>query len=345
MTEVLYKGTARNGTELKKALLLAADVFQENVNDEAVDFKGQMVSPEGELLLENIIVLVSSNGEVCGTCFLVDRFFFKNDELIKGTYLSSICVDESFRGKGLSIILMTEAINECEKRNSVFAVVIARKAVDYYYNKLFFWGVSQYVKINFTISLATYKGPDYQILPATEADIDHLHKIYTGVYSKLYGASSRSSNYWKYILWKTAKQDVQFDCFTLNNQVIGYTLSVGSSIYEIAVLDGAYYLSVLGSLKKKYDLPDIYCIHASEKHPFLGELVNSDFTVSRRQCNYGGHMVRLIHPGELALPGKLTVNGSGYNFEDTCRLLGIDVLSNPGEGKRESFNIPLMDHI
>ncbi len=318
----MYIGCARNSNEITHALKLAAQIFkgQDNVSSEIN--KKKLLSPVG-ILLGNDVVIIVDGDKVCGVCFLIDRFFYHGGKKIKGTFLSSICISESHRGFGLSKKLINQAIEECKKRDVLFLVLIARKAVDYFYNKFSFWGLSQYSTINFSLNDSILCKGDYELTNVTESNLLAVSNIYKSIYSKLYGACYRSIEYWRYILWKSKNQQIKFLLITNQNKVLGYVIFCDDNIYELSVLKSADYLILLKKIWNKYSMTKMV-VHCSCEHPLVNELSDIDFSIVIRQCDYGGHMVRVLDKGKL-------LNIIRNELQNLVDDLGISNYSELGE--------------
>ena len=379
---MMHIGCARDLHDVEGALTLATRTFrsQEGPSEEAVDVKRLLMSPCGTLSEKDVVVLVNSTGEICGACFLVDRDFYRGARKLKGTFLTSIYIAESSRGKGLSRLLMDSAIVECERRSSAFAILIARRAVDHFYNKFSFWGLSQYSKINLKLAGILSSGVNYSISPAIEEDLAAVGGLYESTYSGLYGSCVRSVEYWRYVLWKTGNKRISFSVFKMKGRVSGYVIFSGSEIYELAAVQDDSCFELLKELGVKHSLNDV-TLHFSSQHPIVCEFDGVDFSIAKRQCSYGGHMVRVIDQGILlnclekemqdegcdlgiknytemhadtaigARKGGLgiTLSGSPFDFKNTCFLMGSESLSIGSSLKSicrpRSFNVPLLDQV
>jgi predicted acetyltransferase len=355
----MYVGYARNHKEIQLAIKLAAETFLLNQKpDLAIENKGVAMSFGTDLKNSDVIVMVGDNNELIGTSFLIDRFFIKESLRLKGTFLSSICIQKLARGKGLSKKLMTYALEACERRSSDFAILIARKAVDYFYLKFGFWGISAYSRLNFKLKKNDFIEDLYKVEPITRSDLSRVGKIYTNVYLRLNGAFERSSDHWNHILWNAQRQGVSFMGFKKKQSVVGYILSNGSEIYEIGANSHTNYLDLLASFQCKSFSNDL-TLHASIEHPILAELGDVDFSTVSRQCNYGGHMVKIIAveklseilrkkilincDSEIKCGDKVMFNDFGIDFRErdafvssntsvddhknTCHLMGASYLS------------------
>jgi len=378
----MYIGCARDASDIEKALLLATKIFNSPKDSSEELFKNKkiLVSPYDTLYLKDVVILANDQNEICGSCILIDREFYKNNIRLKGTFLSSICISESHQGQGFSRILMDEAIKKCEERGSSFAVLIARKNVDYFYNKFSFWGLSEYSTVNFKIPDKPTSYSDYFISPATNKDLATVNELYDSTYAKLFGSCVRSIKYWKYVLWKAEIQNFNFLLFKSEGVAIGYVIYKNNDIYEIATTNNTSTLELLYTMRERYSINNVI-LHCSDQHPLIFELGELDFSCTRRQCYFGGHMVRILDAdcllncleGEvhhtaltLGISNHTEVNGdseikirdkkldvkilgSPYYYKNTCFLMMANSLSIYSDKnilyKPSSFNIPYFDQI
>lgn len=378
----MYQGIARNKREMELAIALAISTFrsENETSEESLEIKGLLLSPCRTLTETDVIVLVSKSDEIYGACFLVDRELYRHRRTLKGTFLTSICIAESYRGRGFSKLLLNEAILECERRGSIFAILIARRAVDYFYNQFLFWGLSQYSKLTLSLPKSNFSNIEFQINPASEADIIDINTIYQNTYENLYGSFVRTTEYWRYILWKTKIQQLNFSVFKTKERIIGYLISKENEIFELAAAPGFNLIDFLYEFQVRNSV-NLFNLHVSERHPIVQELSNIDFSIIKRQCKFGGHMVRVINHKKLmqylmeeineeiirfginnykenfngiqieVREGNLnaTIVGSPFNFENTSLLFGATTLSSACNFntifKSQSFNVQLLDQI
>ena len=377
----MYIGCARNAKDVERALALAAKTFRSSEDpDAAISIKRLFMSPSGTISEQDVVVLVDEAGEIVGTSFLIDRLFYRGRKKLKGTFLTSICIAELSRGKGFSALLMNCAIAECERRGSIFAILIARRAVDHFYNKFNFWGLSQYSKINISVKDISASSNRLMLHPATEEDLVSVNCLYEDTYSTQLGSCERSVEHWRHVLWKSRKQNNQFVVFRIGDTTCGYAIFSGTEVFELASASDVPCLDLLHHLGEVYSLSNVI-LNGSSQHRITHELHPFDFSITNRQCTYGGHMVRVINYqfllnvledelGEILCDlnskgyrevsedwmiefseGKVnvTLNSSPFSFKNTCHLMGASFLSAvPGAQsilRPKSFNVPLVDQI
>jgi N-acetylglutamate synthase-like GNAT family acetyltransferase len=354
----MYIGKARNKLEINEAISLAANNFQ--IGKLAKDgevIKKALMQAGRTIKRKDVIVISNCASRVLACCFLVDRIFRIRGTECKGTFLTSITVKDDCRGQGISRLLMEKAVEECNSRLSTIAILIARKSVDFFYNKFEFWGVSSYSKISMKSSeISSQKKIKNREM--TLADVPKINYLYKKTYSKLLGSVKRFKDDWSFIEWKVGLLKAKFIIFeNYNNDVIGYAILKENKIYEISVQSKYKYMDLLYSLglKSSYEVVFFY---VGSDHPLVKQFEGIDFSSTQRNCSYGGHMVRVLDKqlltslmskdiknklessqiynyqysdvgvdiqmknGEL----KLALSSSNNNYFNTCFLLGADTI-------------------
>ena len=203
----MYIGCARTKEDLNQAINIATKTFRSKGNfDLELINKRFLMFPNNVDQIKDVIIIADDMTGVIGACFLIDRFFYRGAFLLKGTFFSSICISEECRGKGLSKLLLNFAITEAEKRGSDFAVLIARRAADFFYNQFNFWGLAQYNKIQYEPSSDEGICNRSLFFDAKKEDIEKINEIYVYTYSSLLGSCERTNNYCVYLLKRVNQQ-------------------------------------------------------------------------------------------------------------------------------------------
>ena len=366
-------GIARNTDDAEQALVLATKIFRsEDPFEAALATTKFLMSAGKDLCREDVIVLVDENNQIVGACFLIDRHFFRGSETIQGTFLSSICIAKNHRGKGFSEMLMKFSIAECERRGSFFAILIARRAVDHFYTKFNFWGISQYSKVNLSLK-KEQPTSDLSVISATMDDLPEIGRLYESNYSSLLGSCVRTTEQWEHILLKAKRQNLEFVTVKKDATLLGYAILNRTEIEEFASSKDVSKLELLRHVMTTHSLTNL-TINCAPNHPLVSELAPLDFSITLRQCIYGGHMVRIINPEALlseAIPEyawQVSVNRSEglsipidqsalqtdsrrhqFSYKETCEVMGASFLSagdHSGSGSLlRSFNVPFVDRV
>ena len=295
----MYIGFAKDNKEVSKAINLATKIFRSNENfDEALRSKRIIMFQKVKPDLRNVIVIKNFDEDLIGTCFLIDRLFYRGKFKLQGTFISSVCIDERYRKLGFSKLLIEYAIKEIESRNSQFAIVIARRAVDHFYNKFGFWGISQYNKIKLNFKKCSLKFEKGIFSTAKKKDIPEINEIYKYIYSKLYGSCSRTEKDWKLIFDRAANQNFQIVIYKVDKKISGYMIYSNFEIVEIASTKSVSCFEMVKNFYKKVSM-DKLIINCSKIHPIFNDLKHLDVSILSRHCSYGGHMVRITNHSSL----------------------------------------------
>ncbi|MEQ1656519.1 MAG: GNAT family N-acetyltransferase [Nitrospira sp.] len=381
---MLYAGPARDQNEAECAVALAGQVFDQatgNVSS-AVERKHFQIREHPGAGKDSVIVVSLDGKGVIGTTFLIDRVFPRGQTSIRGTFLSSFCVDPSLRAQGYSRILMAAALQACSTRSAAIALVIARRAVDRFYNKFGFWGLSQYSKLTVeAAALDEISVAGFRLRRALPADIPQCNDKYAFAYKDSFGHCVRDRQTWEYILKKCVYLCVQVSVIEKESVIIGYAVHDESgNIHEIGVGSTGDARITLALLSRSA-AAKLLTVHIPPIHPAVRALEGFDVTLATRECPFGGHMVKVIDPMQLVdaavcrieqLARSRNLASGSENADGVCltwdgekagvflhshmdsvasvaRLLGVARVSSTCRpltfDPPVSFNIPLVDQI
>lgn len=372
-----YLGPARDLAEVNAATRLAATVFYPAMEaPTAFDRKAFLLSAEQAVKPDDVIVAVAPGGRVIGTITLVDRTMPRAGAGLPVTYLSSVCVAEDMRGKGLSVPLMEAALAACRQRGCAMAFLIARRAVDHYYTRFRFWGLSSYNQM--TIKLGARRAGAGMLRTAREQDRVRCAALYEIAYARAFGRHMRSAQFWSFLLRKAPLVATDFLVLEKDGVVEGYFLAAKERVFEFAISDAVSVSEALDSLGR-HSNHDQLLLDIGPTHAAAPELLHGA-NLTSRECRFGGHMGKVIDAEHLvsaaerrvarraAADGLLamteTLDGLEYRwdglnasvslaaselgFEATARLFGASQLSlspvsalDPGE----PFNILQADQV
>jgi len=353
---MIYAGLARNENERKLALRLAATSFRmsEDREDSAFFRKTLMLREHPGFTEDSSIVVCASDGSVVGSAFLIERALPLRDKILRAVFISSISIAEKVRGQGLSYFLMEAAIEASRVRGIDVAMLIARRAVDGFYTRFGFWGLSQYSKVTFDlVTLPKAKRPELsiKIFPAVDENLEICAALYTENYKNLIGHCERKPEMWRYILLKLPYLGLRFELVTIDGKIAGYVIHDGKgNIHEIATVSAEFSYETI-TLLEAFNLGvERVTLHVHPTHPFLKKLVGADISLILRECSYGGHMVKVLNPAAfLHEASDCDKNIQPLEFNETARLFSISSVtcfdSSRDIGLYSSFNIPLLDQI
>jgi GNAT superfamily N-acetyltransferase len=192
-----YVGIARSNSEREQALMVAAKSFfqTEGSRDAAILRKAFLLCEHPGYSENSPVVVCRSNGDVIASAFLISCEMPFAGKILNNVFISSISVAESSRGKGVSLVLMEEAIRVAASYNKDIAMLIARRAVDNFYTRFGFWGVAQYSKL--ILNILTYpqmegKIGTIAIRSLTKDDLEVCAALYAKSYKGLFGHCFRN---------------------------------------------------------------------------------------------------------------------------------------------------------
>ena len=218
----------------------------------------------------------------------------------KVSFVSSVCIHPDYRNKGLSKGLIKESLNQLKKNKVSIAFVIARKKVDYFYNKFGYFGISSFPKIileKFTY-INNFNYYPIKSFSVTREDLLLINRFYLNTYKKLDGFFFRNKIYWEYLIKKCKKDNFLFKKFVINNKTIGYAVFKKNEIIEIACKKIEYYNHLLNKIREKNKSNNI-TIYTNNEHDINISLVDQDLKYCTRRIYYGGHLAKIINSSVL----------------------------------------------
>lgn len=343
---------AKNIDEVEEAFRVANSSFGgEGIDEKETLYKRINWFNEPSFSLENIIIAFLS-GKVIGVVRVVPKVVCKSKVKYKVAGFTSICIDKQARKRGISSHLINKTIDIARGRGFDLAMLVARKAVDHYYNKFGFFGISSYESIS--IESNTSINQNINLLPLDRNYISIYLKVYEDNYADCFGKVIRSHSQWEFILnlIELRKEVVAFTVF-YNASPVGYVIINNNKICELAIEGDVKLIEILSSIKKKLrsmvdwmDLPS--------NHSLVRNAKNLDIRIQRRECAYGGHMALILKEEKFKnnienrkdrFSDYSLKNDLNNGYEKIIHLLGCWNVSGSGKLSNEMtpFNLNFLD--
>ena len=235
------------------------------------------------------------NNEILGFSINIVKLIKINNKNVKCGFISSICIKKQYRGYGISKILIDQSNKNLLKKNVLFSVVIARKKLDYFYNKFNFWGVSTFPEIKLN-SLKSKKNFQHGIIfkEVKNDDIEKINSMYKFTYKKINGLVLRKKNDWKFIIKKCENEKIKFLKVIFMKKLIGYVVLKKNQIFEISCKTQLDYSNTIDALIKKFKFRTLL-IFTNNKHSINDILLNYKYKLKYRFVPEGGHMVKILN--------------------------------------------------
>ena len=304
---ITYIGPATNKIEIEKSLKLAFKVFKKNNKKINYQNKIDLWKIDSNIKLKNLIIIKNKN-DVIGLTRIIPRKLKLNNKIFNISGLSSICIDEKYRSKGLSKILINYALEYCKRNQYDLVILFARNFLNHYYNKYGIYGISHYTSLNFKSSdLLNFSNKKYLIKKAKVSDLKKIKKSYEYTYLKCNGIFYREYSFWKYLFIKNNLEKNKIEVLIKDKKFYGYIIRNNNHIYEIGILPITDLNILLRTIKLNYQTIEFDMI---QNHPILKNIDKIDFTFKFRQCPYGGHMLKIINTHKLVKYSKVKLNNN-----------------------------------
>lgn len=292
-TEAMYFGPARTTEDFEAARLLAASILEVHTPaDEALDYKRFLWSDPLLPGLDHVIIAAAPSGEIHGVVRLVPRSLRHATEVIKIAGISSVCVAESQRNRGLARHLMNAALIQAEALGYELAVLFARRAVDHLYPRFDIWGLASYSKLTIATFPSTEGQPGVLFRELQESDLPLAAGWHKDAYGECFGWLERSIEQWRFLLQWARRRRLSLSIAEIGGTPAGYVVANGRRVTEIGFAAPALGLAMVRELSPG---ADPLLIDMPPRHKLRSQLSGADFTVSSRRCEYGGHMVGVLN--------------------------------------------------
>ena len=253
-------------------------------------------------------------------------------------------VDTSARGMGIAGKLTQRCIDFAKRQGFDGILVIARRAIDGFYSKHGFYGVSSYPEVHirdidqFERLNPTRNQSEIQILSAKVHE--DFYSYYQECYVNNFGTIVRSREQMRVLMESAVLADnagIQLLRISIGNLVKGYFVLCDSKVVEICfdmTLGTEFKQSLICSIASYLETNNLtFAIHPS--HKLIACDLGFDTTISNRTCSYGGHLVRVINGESMKAKfidrEKRRVdaisNSAGISQEEISRQYRLDAIT------------------
>jgi predicted N-acetyltransferase YhbS len=296
---------AQSESDYQAAHALAASVFAgQTTMDHYSTYKGFLWETESGNVVENTVLAKNQKGQVVGLVRILPRTIYRASEPLAVAGISSVCLESAYRGQGLSAPLLASALDVCKKRGFDVALLFARRALDHYYSKFGFWGLSSYNKQTIqwdsrfgSASRIEFSQPDNNLLQV-------YRDAYDASYALSFGRVKRDLDDWIFLLRKLEYfPGMVFSTMLLDGNPIGYTVRSGTTVHELAYTHLPSVVDLMSGLQASDAFaPDSLTFEVPPQHQLLQDSAGFDVTSSARECRHGGHMIAVLdHIRAMAL--------------------------------------------
>jgi len=345
--EFLQVSPAENETDTKRAMTVVEGAF--DMGDSQGEGRDFVWYADPNFSFENVLIAKTENDDFAGVVRLIPLTIRRGEESIKVVIFSDVCIDEKFRNQGFSIPMIQSAVKIAKERNFEFALLFARRALDHFYTRFSFWGVSSYssVAIRPPEHLRNLKKP--ATLSDFSKDLLELYdRSYRTAFKDYFGRVDRSLEYWDYSIERIRREGISFETVQINGNPTGYIIHSGLKVHEIATQYSADFpAAILALFDNELGKNDTCQLSVSPEHAGFSYLSGSDLTVSHRECRFGGHMVRILNtPFSHKIENRAVPNDE-FSYEATLDAFGAAKAGypSPRPHKHRPFNISLLDQV
>jgi len=284
-------------SEARLAFRLAHRVFSIAAHQSGYQrYKNALWREDPSWSFRHLLVARENNGKIVGLIRVVERTIHRANQTYRAAGITSVCVDPAYRGRGISKRLLQHALRELENQRYDIALLFASRKADYFYLQFGFWGASSYNRATLPLIQPNPHLKTLQLGSLKTSQIARYHEIFVGSYRKTFGWTHRTPAYWAYLFHKIRQTpSLRFISLLRNKRVLGYFIFDGQDIRECALSSTVTADEFISLLRRILPPNSVTAtLHLPEGHALYQTLKGRDISVTRRECSYGGHMVRIL---------------------------------------------------
>lgn len=251
--------------------------------------------------IENLFIVTNEKKEVVAAVRTVKRELkiFRKKFNIGG--ISSIAVDQEYRGKGLFNLLIQFILKEMIKRELSLCMEFAARRIDNINVPHGFWGAPVERKL-IILDPPSIENNNFHYRKIEIEDIPFLEKTYRKTYGKMSVFIDRPGDLWKIKISPRFMPNILNGYICLKNNTkepAGYLINeAGKGIIEIATNDkdiNTYKVMLFSkSSPLLKDCQNGLCL--STEHPAIKALRGHSYSIYTRHPHYGGHILKILDP-------------------------------------------------
>lgn len=290
----MYIGPARTLKEVELARSLAAQVLLGHIESgESAARKEFLWGGSDAPRMDHVVIATPATGEVCAVVRLVTRTLRHASDAFRVAGISSVAVAPAWRNRGIGRKIMEECIRQAKTLGYELTVLFARRAADHFYPQFDIWGLASYTNLQMPAVPAAWAPADFfGFRPFVLDDQVAVQSWYGACYAKCSGWFERNEKQWSYLLKSADYREIKIWIAENAADPVGYFVTRADRVIEFGVPNPIYARATLHrlgvrQLPLKIDLP--------RRHSLLAQIVDADFTVASRRCEFGGHMVGVLN--------------------------------------------------
>lgn len=230
------------------------------------------------------VLLLQNEKKVIGLIRVIKKKMYLKKKFYNIACITNVGIKKIFRKKGFSKFLINKSLNIL-KINHEGALLIARKKLDFFYNRFGFKGNSEFSEISINLK----KKKTSNLFLKEGVFTPKTKKYYTQTYSKKNGYFIRGLEDWKLISFKLKRGKLKFiNIFNNKKKNIGYFIFKDNLIVEYGFIKKnvrEFYLALCNKFSNVIVIknPTEFLINEIQKY--------TEISIKKRFCYYGGHMI------------------------------------------------------
>jgi hypothetical protein len=288
------------------------------------------------------------NEKLVASCFVFVRWIILDGVKVKCAFLSQVIVQESFRGTKVLYGFFQDVENSLQKFSIPLYFIVARKGVDYMYNKLGFIGFSNFTNLIFEGDFIDLPGKlsESNFVNFDNLSILEIQESYSDLVSNEPISLVRETDYWELILTDLDLRNIltKIFCDSDGNKI--YLFYAGNKLIDFYPTFSVDY-SILHRVCAQLNLKEITI---SQNNPYFEGLKKIGWRSTSRPTRFGGHLLKInqnaVSPCSSALHGLNSLNLWYLNELNQLHQKGrLDCVEEIKPMNNKSINLQFFDEI
>lgn len=252
---------------------------------------------------ENFILARDKSGSIVGLARIVERELLLPLSSLSVGGISTVCSHPDWKGRGIGIVLMEKALSYIQDRKYDISLLFGRRAVDGYYSRFGYEGVSCHMSMRMEIVSSDYNLalPDgIQLSSPCSDDLPSIQTLYESASVSIPVRLGRTLVAWRLFLERLEDTPSSSELIVVRRggTITGYVILNEEALAEAAFDENRYdlALAILRDTVAMGKNSGLLIIGLPMQHAMSKWLSARNHVVHLRRCEDGGHMVRVNNP-------------------------------------------------
>ena len=294
----------------------------------------------------DILLIRDDRGNLTGGLRMVSRTMQRGAQDFKVLGIAETFIKPACQGRGYTKPLMQTFLTEAVAGAADLAMVIARKTIDWFYDRYHFYGVGAYQRIELG-DLDTRPFEGWRLERVRPFDTAMAQEAYKTAYRQCLGPMKRSTADWRFLVERCDLGTHEIFTVYTAGEPAGYCIINQGAVIELALLPGISYrkcVRAIGAGPGQMSPEGRLVLHLPATHDLLNADLGCDVRISTRECRYGGHLARILNPARMAALAEKRLQQEFRAMHMGAFDARVDRIALSWDGHRCRVAVPQAEH-